>query len=164
MNMGVNDLNSITEQPPTNTASKQETGMSAQHNLDAFRQIIAEAFNQGNYEVLSQHFDPNFVEHQFGLHATIEGMQGDIQFLRTAFPDFNLTIEDLVTDGDKIWARMTARGTNLGGFMGPPNGKNFRAAVFDTVRFEGGKIVEHWGSPDRFAMLAQLGLLPQPQG
>lgn len=138
--------------------------MSTQQNLDAFRQVIAEAFNKGNYDALRQYFDPDFVEHQFGLHATIEGMQGDIQFLRTAFPDFNLTIEDLVTDGDKVWARMTARGTNLGGFMGPPNGKNFRVAVFDTVRFEDGKIVEHWGSPDRFALLAQLGLLPQPQG
>ncbi len=138
--------------------------MSTQENQEAFRQVIAEAFNKGNYAALPLCFDPDFVEHQFGLHATIEGMQGDIQFLRTAFPDFNLTIEDMVVDGDKIWARMTARGTNLGGFMGPPNGKNFRIAVFDTVRFEDGKIVEHWGSPDRFALLAQLGLLPQPQG
>ncbi len=34
--------------------------------------------------------------------------QGDIQFLRTAFPDFALTIEDKAADGDKIWVRMTA--------------------------------------------------------
>jgi predicted ester cyclase len=88
-------------------------------------------------------------------------MQDDIQFLRTAFPDFNLTIEDMVEAGDKVWARMTARGTNRGGFMGPPNGKSFEIVVFDVCRFEGGKLVEHWGSPDRFAMLAQLGLLPQ---
>jgi predicted ester cyclase len=58
---------------------------------------------------------------------------------------------------------MTARGTNRGGFMGPPNGKSFKIAVFDVVRFKDGKIVEHWGSPDRFALLVQLGLLPQPQ-
>jgi predicted ester cyclase len=135
--------------------------MSAGQNQAAFREIIAEAFNQGHYGILRQYVRPDFVEHQFGLHPTIEGMQGDIQFLRTAFPDFNLTIEEMVSVDDKVWARMTARGTNRGGFMGPPNGKSFEIAVFDVCRFEGGKMVEHWGSPDRFAMLAQLGLLPQ---
>jgi len=89
-------------------------------------------------------------------------MQNDIQYLRTAFPDFNLTIEDLVADGDKVWVRMTARGTNLGGFMGPPNGKSFQVTVFDLARFEDGRLVEHWGCPDRFHLLAQLGLLPKP--
>jgi predicted ester cyclase len=137
--------------------------MSSQQNQADFREVIGEAFSKGNYNVLSAHFDPGFIEHQFGLHPTIEGMQADIQFLRKAFPDFKLTLEDIVSDGDKVWARMTARGTNLGGFMGPPNGKPFKVTVFDVVRFKDGKIVEHWGSPDRFAMLAQLGLLPQPQ-
>ena len=135
--------------------------MSVDQNQTAFQQVIAEAFNKGNYDVLANHFNPDFIEHQFGLHPTIDGLRGDIQFLRAAFPDLSITIEDMVTDGDKIWARMTARGTNLGGFMGPPNGKTFEAAVVDMCRFEDGKIVEHWGSPDRFAILAQLGLLPQ---
>jgi len=135
--------------------------MLAEQSKQSFRRVIEEAFNKGDYQVLSDLFIPDFIEHQFGLHPTIEGMIGDIQFLRTAFPDFNLTIEDLVADEDKVWARMTARGTNKGGFMGPPNGKSFRVAVFDVCRFKDGKIVEHWGSPDRFAMLAQLGLLPQ---
>jgi predicted ester cyclase len=135
--------------------------MSTQQNQAAFRQVIAEAFNKGNYAVLQDHFNPSFVEHQFGLHPTIEGLQADIQFLRTAFPDFTLTIEDMVADGDKVWARMIGRGTNSGGFMGPPDGKSFEIAVFDQVRFQDGQIIEHWGSPDRFAMLAQLGMLPQ---
>lgn len=137
--------------------------MSTEQNQASFRQIINEAFNKGNYNVLRDHVRPDFIEHQFGLHPTLEGMQGDIQFLRTAFPDFNLTIEDMAADGDKLWVRMTARGTNRGGFMGPPNGKSFEVAVFDTCRFSEGKMVEHWGSPDRFALLTQLGLLPKPE-
>jgi predicted ester cyclase len=137
--------------------------MSTDQNQTAFRQVIVEAFNQGNYAVLSDHYNPAFVEHQFGLHPTLEGVRRDIQFLRSSFPDLTLTIEDMTSDGDRVWARMTARGTNRGGFMGPPNGKSFEIAVFDLCRFESGKIVEHWGSPDRFALLAQLGLLPQRQ-
>ena len=135
--------------------------MSKEQNQAALRQVITEAYNKGNYNVLHDHFNPDFIEHQFGLHPTLEGMQGDIQFLRTAFPDLTLTIEDMVADGEKVWMRLTARGTNRGGFMGPPNGKTFEIAVFDVVRFEDGKVVEHWGSPDRFALLTQLGLLPK---
>jgi predicted ester cyclase len=135
--------------------------MSKEQNQAALRQVITEVYNKGNYNVLHDHFNPDFIEHQFGLHPTLEGMQGDIQFLRTAFPDFTLTIEDMVADGEKVWMRLTARGTNRGGFMGPPNGKTFEIAVFDVVRFEDGKVVEHWGSPDRFALLTQLGLLPK---
>ncbi len=134
--------------------------MTAEQNLAAFRAIIQEVFNQGHFEALQQYVRPDFIEHQFGMHATLEGMAGDIRYLRTAFPDFHLQIEDIVSDGGKVWARMQASGTNTGGFMGHPNGKSFEAAVFDLARFEDGLMVEHWGSPDRFHILTQLGLLP----
>jgi predicted ester cyclase len=127
----------------------------------AFRKVIDEAFNKGNYSVLRDIFNPDFIEHQFGLHATIEGMQADIEGLRRAFPDFHVTVEDIVVDGDKLWARSSAHGTNSGGFMGPPNGKSFNNTVYDQVRFKEGKIVEHWGVPDRFATIVQLGMLPK---
>ncbi len=137
--------------------------MSTEQNEEILRQVIAGAFNDGRIDVLQAHFNPAYIEHQFGLKSTIEGMHQDILSLHASFPDFSLTIDDIVVVEDKVWARMTARGTNRGGFMGPPNDKSFAAAVFDMVRFEDGKIVEHWGSPDRFAILAQLGLLPQRQ-
>jgi len=137
--------------------------MDAERNKAVFRRVIDEVFNQGKYEVLPELFEPDFIEHQFGLHATLAGVQGDVSFLRKSFPDLTLTIEEMVADGDRVWGRMTARGTNSVGFMGPANGKQFQIAVFDEVRIQDGKIVEHWGSPDRFAMMAQLGLLPQGQ-
>jgi predicted ester cyclase len=69
----------------------------------------------------------------------------------------------MIACDDKVWARMTARGTHLGPFMGfHPTGKSFTITVLDVCRFERGKIVEHWGVPDRFALLHQLGLLPGP--
>jgi predicted ester cyclase len=138
--------------------------MAGKSNLEVMRTIIEEAFNRENMDALYEWVAPDFIEHQFGLHPTIEGMAGDIHFLHTAFPDFRLSIEDYTIQEDKVWMRMTARGTNTGGFMGPPNGKTFAIAVFDTCRFKDGKMVEHWGSPDRFALLHQLELIPKPQG
>ena len=58
-----------------------------------------------------------------------------------------------------VWARMTARGTLLGF---PPTGKSFAITVIDVCRIDGDRIVEHWGVPDRFALLDQLGMLPHP--
>lgn len=129
----------------------------------AVRRVIEEAFNQGNYAVISEVFAPDFIENQFGLHATFAGMQRDIEGLRAIFPDLHLTIEEMVVSGDRVWTRATARGTHSRPFMGPPTGKPFAITVFDELRFANGKIVEHWGCPDRFAQLMQLGLLPRPQ-
>jgi hypothetical protein len=47
---------------------------------------------------------------------------------------------------------MVARGTD------PRSGKPVTMNVMDVCRFEDGKMVEHWGIPDRFAYLHQLGL------
>ena len=137
--------------------------MSSEQNKIMFRRVIEEAFNQGNYDVLDNIFAPDYQEHQFGLKPTVEGMKEDFAYLRTAFPDLHMTIEDLTADGDTVWGRMVATGTNQGPFMGPPTGKPIKITVFDVLRFENGRAVEHWGSPDRFAAMAQLGLLPQPQ-
>ena len=136
--------------------------MSAVENKEVFRRVIEEGFNKGNYQALDSLFAPSYVEHQFGLKTTLQGFKEDIRYLRSGFPNLHLTIEDMTAEGDKVWIRMTAQGTNDGPFIGPPTGKPMTITVFDVCRFENGRIVEHWGVPDRFALMAQLGLLPQP--
>jgi|MudIll2142460700_1097286.scaffolds.fasta_scaffold445389_1 predicted ester cyclase len=136
--------------------------MSTETNKNVVRAVIEEAFNKGNLDVLDGLFAPGYAEHQFGIKPTLEGMKKDIQSLRRSLPDLHLTIEDMIAESDKVWVRSTARGTNLGGFFGAPDGKSIEITVYDSVRLENGKIVEHWGVPDRFAVLAQLGKLPQP--
>ncbi len=74
-----------------------------------------------------------------------------------------MTIEDILVDGDRVWARCTATGTNLGPFMGPPTGNTIEVTVFDICRVQAGRIVEHWGVPDRFTLLQQIGRLPGPK-
>lgn len=136
--------------------------MTGEQMQEAVRLVIEETFNRGNFTVLEKYFDPDFIDNQFGMHATIPGMQRDIEALRASFPNFHVTIDEMIANGDRVWARSTARATHSLPFMGPPTGKSFAIIVFDELRFANGKIVEHWGSPDRFAMLAQLGLLPKP--
>ena len=137
--------------------------MSVKQNMEIFRTVVEEGFNKGNLAALDELFAPDYQEHQFGLRPTLDGMKQDIQFLRTAFPDFHLEIEDMIANEDEVWARMTGSGTNRGPFMGPPTGKAMQITVFDVLRIKDGKISDHWGVPDRFAVMHQLGLIPRPQ-
>ncbi len=43
-----------------------------------------------------------------------------------------------------------------------PTGRTMRTPVFDSLRVKDGKIVEHWGVPDRLYAMIQLGLLQPP--
>jgi predicted ester cyclase len=130
------------------------------------RRLIEEGFNLGELTVADELSAPDLVEHQnFGPdHAPgAEGVKAVIGSLRRAFSDFHLEIEDLVVDGDLVWLRMTGSGTNDGSFMGhPPTGKTMRTPVFDVLRVRDGRIVEHWGVPDRLGALIQLGLAQPP--
>jgi len=137
--------------------------MSREQNREVFRRVIEEGFNKGNLQALDDCFPPRYIEHQFELPSSLEEFKGSIRYLRDTFAPFSLTIEEMIADGDKVWARMTGRGTDAKGVLGrPPTGRSFAITVIDVCRFERGKIVEHWGVPDRFHQLAQLGLLPQP--
>ena len=137
--------------------------MSTEQNITIVRRVIEEGLSKHNLELIDEYFDPDFIENQFGSKPTIAGMKEDFQFLYQSFPDYRLIIEDIVVNDDKVWLHMTCTGTNKGGFMGPPNGKSFKITVMDVVRLKDGKVVEHWGVPDRFAVLMQLGLIPQPK-
>lgn len=139
----------------------EETLTTAERNEVLFRRIIDEGFNEGHLAVADEVLSPGIAEHQAGMGAGPEGLKGAIIYLRSVFPDFKLTIEDMVTKDDTIWVRMRARGTQHGPHMGlPPTGKPIDISVIDICRFKGGKMVEHWGVPDRFAIMEQLGLLP----
>ncbi len=132
-------------------------------NEAIYRRLIEEGFNQGNLAVVDELVAPGAQEHQRGSADGIEGTKGTIKYLRSAFPDFKITIDDVVVSGDKVWARQKGGGTNLGSFAGhPPTGIKGFTDVIDVVRIEDGKIVEHWGVPDQLGMMMQLGHIPQP--
>jgi predicted ester cyclase len=138
--------------------------MANHDNEKLYRRLIEEVFNQGHMEAADELVAPNSVERQRGGAGNgPEGVKRTAGILRSAFSDFSLTIQDLVVDGDKVWARQRGGGTNTGSFFGhPPTGKTAYIEVFDVVRFEDGRIVEHWGVPDQLGMLMALGLIVPP--
>jgi len=132
-------------------------------NESIYRRLIEEGFNQGKLAVVDELVAPNSREHQRGSEDGPEGARKTITYLRSAFPDFKITIDDVVVVGDMVWARQKGGGTNLGRFAGhPPTGRTAFIDVIDVCRIEDGKIVEHWGVPDQLGMMLALGLVAPP--
>jgi steroid delta-isomerase-like uncharacterized protein len=141
--------------------------MSIEQNKAVARRLIEDVFNQGDISLVDELIAPDFVEHEEMPPGTPSGREGNkaaTAMLRSAFPDFKATIDDMVAEGDKVVLRLTWSGTQEGEFMGmPPSGKRFSISVFDILRIDGGKIVEHWGQMDQMAMMQQLGAMPGPR-
>jgi predicted ester cyclase len=134
-------------------------------NEQLFRVLIEEGFGKGDVTLFDKHASIDFKEHQYGFDPpNVKGVKKAINSLHKAFADFSMVIEDLVVDGDRVWGRMTARGKQIGQF-GPilPTGKNIEITVIDIMQFKDGKLLEHWGVPDRFAVMDQLGMKPPPK-
>jgi predicted ester cyclase len=83
--------------------------------------------------------------------------------LHSGFPGFQSTIEDLLSEGDKVVLRFTFRGTHQGEFMGiAPTGKQVTMSGINILRIADGKIVEMWNQEDVLGMMRQIGAIPEP--
>ncbi len=82
---------------------------------------------------------------------------------RNAFPDFRITTEEQIADGDVVVTRWTGTGTHQGDLMGmPATGKEATTAGITIDRFAGGKLVAGWAIFDQLGLLQQLGAVPTP--
>ena len=133
--------------------------MSEENRALALR--AAEIVNQRNPELIEELYPPDFVWH--GPAGDIRGYEQAKQLSSTffaAFPNAQMTDEDVIAEGDKVVRRYTTRGTHQGEteVFGPPTGRQVELKGITIHRIEGGKIVEEWESYDTLSMLQQLGL------
>ncbi|MGA7670686.1 MAG: ester cyclase [Nitrolancea sp.] len=107
------------------------------------------------------HHDPNLPpELQRGLPAYKQA----ITMMFGAFPDLIGSVEDVVSDGDKVVTRLRWQGTHLGDLMGiPASGNRVDFSMIEIQRVAGGKIVEGWAQFDAMGMMQQIGAMPSPQ-
>ena len=83
----------------------------------------------------------------------------------SAFPDLNVTVEDVIAEGEQVVTRWTIRGTHQGEIeeFGPPTGKQIELEGITIHRIEDGKIAEEWERYDNLSIMQQLGLVPDQQ-
>jgi steroid delta-isomerase-like uncharacterized protein len=140
--------------------------MSTDANKAIVRRIYEEVISKGNLALLDELCAPDIVDHAAlpGSPPGREGVRQWFTLIRTAFPDTQVTVEDLIAEGDKVVARVRPEGTQHGEFLGiPPTGKYMTITAMDMFRVADGKIVEHWGEQDMLGLLQQLGAIPTPE-
>jgi steroid delta-isomerase-like uncharacterized protein len=129
--------------------------------------VVFDAFNGGDLDALDQVVAEDAVDHDPYNPYASEGREGLKQLIadyRESFPDLEVTIEDIIAEGDKVVVRWTASGTQQGEVMGTPgSGKRTSVGGIGIDRLEGGRIVESWAHWDTLGMLQQIGAIPQPQ-
>ncbi|UCG69835.1 MAG: ester cyclase, partial [Thermoplasmata archaeon] len=104
----------------------------------------------------------DFVDHNPpdpNIPKGVEGLKQTFTMFRSAFPDFHATVEDMISEGDRVVTRLTMHGTHKGEFMGiPATGPEIHVPVIDIIRLSNGKAVERWGVEDIAGMMQQLGV------
>lgn len=81
-------------------------------NARLFRMIIERGFNGGDLSVADEMCAPTLIEHEY-LAPTAprpDILKTQIRQARAEVTNLHLTIEDLVVEGDKVWARMLGKG------------------------------------------------------
>ena len=136
------------------TAGREQTAA-----YRVLQRIFDEGFATGNEAIADEVCSLDLVDHQFGTAGrgaeAITNVKAAIRNVHEAVPDIRFSIEDWVQDGEVIWVRVRGQGTHTGPYFGPPSGRPVDFTVIDVCRVTGGLIAEHWGVPDRFAMMAQ---------
>jgi len=143
--------------------------MSIEANKALARRYFEELLNEGNLAVADEILAPNIIVHS-SFQIMIQGVENVKQSMagfRVAFPDQHFTIEDEISEGDKVVFRYVYRGTHQGEFRGiAPTGKQVTIAgiaIYQITRERPhGRIEEAWIAGDNLGLMQQLGAVPAP--
>jgi steroid delta-isomerase-like uncharacterized protein len=135
--------------------------MSTEDNKAIVRRFYGEGVH--NPIILDELLAPTYILYLAG-GLPISGIEQAKQLMvayTTAFPDLQLTTEDLIAEGDRVAIRNTWHGTHQGAFQGlPPTGKQVTFTGSDFFHCVDGKITKQWADLDTLGLLQQLGAIP----
>src|ERR1700722_9757352 len=145
--------------------SQQEVPMSVNSARELVRKFYSEIFSDLSRVDLSnvgRFISSYYIDHNNDKAGSgVDLFRAHINGLRHTFPDFTLSIADIMAEGDKVVTRVTGRGTHTGVWMQiEPTGAVINVKGINIDRVEEGRIVEHWGEADTISMLFQMGIDP----
>jgi predicted ester cyclase len=131
-------------------------------NKAIVNRLFEEVFNQGKMDSADELIAPYFIHYTSGKMDAkgIEGYKELIGSLRVAFPDLNVTVEDMIGEDNMVSTRQTYTGKHQGDLQGiSPTGIE---AVFTGIcifRIADGKIIEGWTEYDLLGLMLQIGVV-----
>jgi len=129
-------------------------------------QRFTEFINTASDQLAAELIAPDATFHVPGRLDPARGPSGYlaiIEMMRAGFPDIQWTLEEMVSQANKVAARFTMRGTHQGDFFGvPPTGTQIEVQALNLYRLSDEKIIGEHGHPDMLGLLQQIGALPSP--
>jgi predicted ester cyclase len=130
---------------------------------------IIEGLNKRDLASLDKLMAPDYVDHYHQLKG-LEKYKQFLTMLLKAFPDWHEDIEDMVSEGDKVWYRFRATATHTGEYHGrlpstnkkitlAPTGKKITPTGFVAYRIVDSKIIEAWEVSNLLNIYTQLGVI-----
>lgn len=138
--------------------------MDHSNNVEVYRRVF-EAVNRGDEAALDHLLTPDVLDHNPipGQAPGVAGFKQWLRYVRAAFPDVHVTVEDTLSQGDRVAGRVTWRGTHGGPFAGVgESGRPVEFTAIHIVRFENGQAAEWWGVADLLGALQQIGAEVSP--
>jgi len=137
------------------------TGTPEENGAIASRDLL-EVWNEGNFPLIDELIDEDFVGSYDTM--TLVGPDAYAQYVSATlatYPDYHITIEDVVAVGDLVFLRTTVSATHLGplGTI-PATGMPWTEDAIVMYRIANGKIVEAWHLIDMLSVLMQIGIVP----
>jgi steroid delta-isomerase-like uncharacterized protein len=125
------------------------------------RRLYEGVWNERRFELLDELMSPSYVLHGPQVAGTTIGPEeykGQVLRLLKGFPDSRMTIEDIISENEKIVVAWTFSGTHNGEFMGvPATHKKVHAAGITIHHVASGKVVHSSTNWDTLGILKQLG-------
>jgi steroid delta-isomerase-like uncharacterized protein len=136
--------------------------MSFEENKALVRRFVEEFWNQGNTTAADELMTADAIIVLPGRgQVSKESFKAFAVTLRSAFPDWHSTLEEMIAEDDRVGERWTGRGTHQGAFQGIlPTGRQVTVPGFVFYHVIAGKIAGFRGLFDGLGMLHQLGALP----
>ena len=136
----------------------------SEENKRIARRAFEEVYANRNPPAADEIYARDFVDHDPAAPEEMrrgpDGVRGQAAMYAGAFPDIQMTVDDQVTEGDKVVTRWSAQGTHEGELMGiPPSGKRVTVSGITIARVADGKIQEEWTNWDGLGLMQQIGAI-----
>jgi steroid delta-isomerase-like uncharacterized protein len=141
------------------TQVAKESVMPFMDNKATLLRAIAAFNNVNDREGYFQLYAERAVLHRSPpLAPGIEAIKQWYKLLWNAFPDSQLTLGNVIGDGEFVANNFRLKGTHRGPFLGiPATGKPIDVEGVTILRFNDGKCEERWSQTDVFGIMRQVG-------
>jgi hypothetical protein len=135
--------------------------MAEAHNEGLVRRAVVEIWNQGELAVADALFTSDYINHAGLISDLVRGPEAikiSVAFYRAAFPELQITIDQLTAKRDAVLMRWTARNSaSLGGSVARATQGSLIGMLLCRIAHD--QIAESWMHWDQSGVLAQLGLI-----